>query len=234
MPTVPGTVQRAWETPMKKQMDIVGRAYICSCYFLKYFFPISHAGSAAKRAGILEQHSRVQRSLAKYPEWSIKPVPRNMASNLYHSVPGPAGSNSQGHLIIWWAGAQQQKALGKINKSGSILISVGCRRNPIPASVWRHKGQGTSPSKKGTWWRLGRGRVFVRWAGVHLGALVAGTETSSQAGMDTPDWIQNKEQFSGYVAASCWALWRVCSRSSLRSLKAPHCEKTCNVKWKQP
>ena len=101
MPTVPGTVQRAWETPMKKQMDIVGRAYICSCYFLKYFFPINHAGSAAKLAGILEQHSRVQKSLAKYSEWSIRPVPRNMASNLYHNVPGPAGSNSQGYLIIW-------------------------------------------------------------------------------------------------------------------------------------
>ena len=65
-----------------------------------------------------------------------------MGSNLYHSVPGPAGSSSQGYLIIWWADAQEQKAPGKIQKSGRILISVGWKRNLFPASIWRHKGQG--------------------------------------------------------------------------------------------
>lgn len=65
MPTAPGTVQKSWETSMKRQMDIVGGTYICNCYFLRLPFLINLAGSAAKYAGILEQHNRVQENMAK-------------------------------------------------------------------------------------------------------------------------------------------------------------------------
>lgn len=92
MPTVPGTLPRACETPVKKQRSI-GGAYICNCYSLKlfffFFFPINHAASAAKHAGVLEKHSRVRWGLTKYYEWSIRLVPRNMTSNLYGNVLGP-------------------------------------------------------------------------------------------------------------------------------------------------
>lgn len=89
MPTAPGTVQKSWETPVKRQMDIVGGTYICNYYFLRLPFLINLSGSAAKYAGFLEQHNRFQESVAKYSEWSIRLVPRNMARNLHHNVPEP-------------------------------------------------------------------------------------------------------------------------------------------------
>lgn len=122
-----GLEKNAWETPMKKQIHIVGGAYIFNCYFLRL-------GSWSNIIGFGTEWVNILSGPKEHGQKSISQCSRVCRPD----------SNNQGYLIMQWAEAQEQKALGKVNKSGSISISVAPRRTT-------EVQQSPTPSKKRAW-----------------------------------------------------------------------------------